>query len=103
MDTAPTGILVRDVQGQRAVEVVYARTASAGSRLCSEDLPVGKITGARIRHVTGITPLPSSAAAAATEQALAVARESGMTVSFDPNIRLRSPGSGGGSKRTPSE
>lgn len=88
-DEAPTGLLVRDCHAERPIEVVYHRRNSAGSRLDVDDVSADALSGARLLHVTGITPLLSETARAATAAAIEHARGSGMTVSFDPNIRRR--------------
>ncbi|MCC5947370.1 MAG: sugar kinase [Nitriliruptoraceae bacterium] len=88
---APTGVLVRDRHAERPIEVLYHRRDSAGSRLRPDDV-AGAVGGARILHLTGITPLLSATAAAAVEAALTQARSSGATVTFDPNVRLRLAG-----------
>jgi 2-dehydro-3-deoxygluconokinase len=87
-DDAPTGLLVRDRHPQRPVEVVYHRRGSAGSRLDVDDVR-GQVAGARILHLTGITPLLSDTAAQAIDTAIDEARAHGVQVVFDPNVRLR--------------
>jgi len=86
---APTGLLVRDAHAERPVDVLYFRATSAGSRLSTEDIDADYIGAAQLLHLTGITPVLSASARAATERAVEVARTSGVTVSFDPNIRRR--------------
>lgn len=86
-DDAPTGVLIRDCHGERATEVVYYRDDSAGSRLSESDVDADYIAQARILHVTGITPLLSESAYRATVLALDVARDAGVPVCFDPNVR----------------
>jgi 2-dehydro-3-deoxygluconokinase len=86
---APTGVLVRDTHAERRIEVAYARTGSAGSRLSPGDLDAGYLTSAAVLHVTGITPALSGSALEATAEAVRLAAGAGVTVSFDPNIRRR--------------
>jgi 2-dehydro-3-deoxygluconokinase len=86
---APTGMLVRDTHAERRIEVAYARAGSAGSRLSPADLDQGYLTSAAMLHVTGITPALSATALEATLEAVRMASEAGVTVSFDPNIRRR--------------
>jgi 2-dehydro-3-deoxygluconokinase len=88
-DAALTGVLVRDTHAERRIDVVYARTGSAGSRLSPADLDEDYLTSARVLHVTGITPALSQTARAATAEAVRLAAEAGVTVSFDPNLRRR--------------
>ncbi len=86
---APTGVLVRDAQPERPVEVLYYRRDSAGSRISATDVDPGYIASARILHVTGITPVLSDAAAAATLAAVEAAKAAGVMITLDPNIRRR--------------
>jgi 2-dehydro-3-deoxygluconokinase len=86
---APTGLLTRDRDGHRRIRVVYHRAGNAGSRLTPEDLAALPLAGARLLHVTGITPALSESARAATLAAVRAARDAGVTVSFDPNLRTK--------------
>jgi 2-dehydro-3-deoxygluconokinase len=88
-DAAPTGLLVRDTHAERRIDVVYARLGSAGSRLSPSDLDRDYLISARVLHVTGITPALSPTARAATAEAVRIAAEAGVAVSFDPNLRRR--------------
>src|SRR5215475_15370182 len=45
-----------DTHAERRIEVAYARSGSAGSRLCAADLDADYLKSARLLHVTGITP-----------------------------------------------
>lgn len=86
---APTGVFFREhlLDGQR--RVYYYRSGSAASRLGVEDLREEWFTGAKILHLTGITPALSASCAEACQRAIGMAREQGMKVSFDPNYRPR--------------
>ncbi|MCW3003610.1 MAG: sugar kinase [Conexibacter sp.] len=84
-----TGLLVRDWHPERRVRVDYHRRDSAGSALCTTDLDVAYLTGARILHVTGITPALSRSALDATRRALDEARRAGVLTVLDPNVRLK--------------
>ena len=86
---APTGVLVRDAHSAGATEVVYARAGSAGGRLSASDVPASYVAGARVLLLTGITPLLSESARSACEAAAAAARDAGVLVAVDPNLRRR--------------
>jgi 2-dehydro-3-deoxygluconokinase len=88
-DRAFTGVLVRDTHAERRIDVAYARAGSAGSRLTPADLDPGYLASARVLHVTGITPALSPGASDTTAEAVRLAAEAGVAVSFDPNIRRR--------------
>ena len=49
----------------------------------------GVFRDARWLHVTGITPALSAEARAATERAIELARDAGLTISLDLNLRRR--------------
>lgn len=86
---APTGLLVRDRHPQRRIQVLYYRHGSAGSRLGPDDVDESYVSGARILHVTGITPALSASCLEAVRRALDIARRHSVTVCFDPNLRQR--------------
>lgn len=85
----PTGLLFRDTVLGSPLTVVYRRTASAATALAPEDLPAAAIRQARALHVTGITAALSQTAYDATLAAMTLAHESGVQVTFDPNLRLQ--------------
>jgi 2-dehydro-3-deoxygluconokinase len=87
----PTGIMVRELRDLGPAEVIYHRAGSAGSRLSPAhvDAAADLFTGARWLHVTGITPALSASAAAAVDTALKRARDAGLTISLDLNIRRK--------------
>jgi len=67
----------------------YMRAGSAASRMTPEDMPNDMIGGARILHASGISQAISSSAADAVFAAIATARQSGVRISYDTNLRLR--------------
>lgn len=90
---ARTAVMFRERRVLGAMDVVYHRAGSAGSRLSAEDVDTassdGLFVGARWVHLTGITAALSPSARAATERARALARDVGATVSLDVNLRRR--------------
>ncbi len=86
---APTGLLLRDSHPQRAIDVQYYRSGSAASLLSPEHIRVEALEGARVVHVSGITPMLSESAARATRALIERARQVGAAVSFDPNVRRK--------------
>ncbi|MEW5630945.1 sugar kinase [Streptomyces hydrogenans] len=86
---APTGLMLRERRTADRLRVSYYRAGLAGSRLAPADLDEARITGARILHVTGITPALSATARAAVEHAVRLAHGAGVTVSLDVNHRER--------------
>lgn len=85
--TRRTGLLLRDVWVERPIQVAYYRSDSAGAALCPGDIDGSYIRSARVLHLTGITPILSDSAWEGTRATVAAAREAGVTVVFDPNLR----------------
>jgi 2-dehydro-3-deoxygluconokinase len=67
----------------------YLRAGSAASRLTPATLPLDMIRAARVLHVSGISQAISASACDAVFAAIAAAREAGVAVSYDTNLRLR--------------
>ncbi|MFE2440584.1 sugar kinase [Streptomyces melanosporofaciens] len=86
-DHAPTGLLMRDSHAHRAIDVQYYRMGSAASRLTPEQIRPEALEGTRLLHLSGITPMLSPTAAAASRRLVELARAAGAKVSFDPNVR----------------
>ncbi|MDQ6422324.1 sugar kinase [Paenibacillus sp. LHD-117] len=85
---APTGMMFREhVAGRLAVH--YFRKHSAASRMRPEDLDENYIRGAKLLHVTGITCALSEDCRKTVRRAVDIAKEAGVLVSFDPNLRLK--------------
>lgn len=85
---APTGVMVKERRTAKVSRVFYVRSSSAGSRLCPDDVSRELVEGARVLHVTGITPALSESARAAVHHAIGLARNAGVLVSFDLNHRM---------------
>ncbi len=85
---APTGLylVTHDARGHHSH---FWRTGSAASRYRPEDVPEAAIRAARVLHVSGISQAISTSACDAVFHAIAVARQAGVQVSYDTNLRLR--------------
>lgn len=87
-DEASTGMMLRElICGKVAVH--YFRKHSAASTISVDDLDEEYIRGAKILHVTGITPALSESCKQAVFHAVTIAKQAGVKVSFDPNLRLK--------------
>lgn len=86
---APTGVFFREHLPDGRRRVYYYRAGSAASRLGAGDLSAEQFSGAKVVHLTGITPALGPGCAAACRKAIELARQAGALVSFDPNFRPR--------------
>ncbi len=84
---APTGLMLKEQPRAGARRVRYYRSGSAGSRLRPDDVDADLVAGARIVHVSAITPALSNTAAGAVTRVVELARASGALVSLDLNYR----------------
>ncbi|MBH5317226.1 sugar kinase [Paenibacillus sp. GSMTC-2017] len=85
---APTGMMFREhIAGKLAVH--YYRKHSAASQMRPEDLDENYIRGAKLLHVTGITAALSDNCRKTIRRAIDIAKDAGVLVSFDPNLRLK--------------
>ncbi|MFE4537127.1 sugar kinase [Streptomyces scopuliridis] len=85
--TAPTGLMLRERRTSDHTRVTYYRHGLAGTRLAPEDVDERLVAGARVLHITGITPALGPSARAAVHRAVSIARGAGVTVSLDLNYR----------------
>lgn len=65
----------------------YHRRGSAASRMGPDDVDAEWLRSARHLHATGVFAALSPSTLAAAHKSLAVMREAGRTISFDPNLR----------------
>lgn len=86
---SPTALYYKELKGFGDPMVYYYRKNSAASKLHPSDIQDEWLLGAKHLHVTGITPALGEHTAAAIRQAMERAREKGMTISFDPNLRRK--------------
>ena len=85
--SAPTGIyfVSHDERGHR---FDYLRAGSAASHYQARDLPLDALAAARVLHLSGISLALSASACDAALAALDHARQAGVRISFDTNLRL---------------
>ena len=67
----------------------FFRSGSAASRMSPVQLPRERIASARLLHLSGISLAISPAACDTAYAAIEIARQSGVKVSFDTNLRLK--------------
>ncbi|MFC0558300.1 sugar kinase [Halalkalibacter alkalisediminis] len=88
-ETAPTGLYFKEVRSANNVRVEYYRKGSAASQLSVNDLDESYIASAKFLHITGITPALSESCYETVMQMISIARENGVKVVFDPNLRKK--------------
>jgi 2-dehydro-3-deoxygluconokinase len=86
---APTALMIKERRTAAQTLVWYYRAGSATSRLSVDEIDFDLIRSASLLHVTGISPALSPGMAKVTYEAIRVAREANVTVSFDLNYRGR--------------
>ncbi|MDH3417488.1 MAG: sugar kinase [Gammaproteobacteria bacterium] len=67
----------------------YFRAGSAASCMRPSDIPEGYVKGAKVLHVSGISQAISDSACDAVFRAMEIARENGVKISYDSNLRLK--------------
>jgi len=85
----PTAIYFKEFKGYGDPNVYYYRKGSAISRLSPRDAEASWLQGAKHLHVTGITPALGPETGDAVIALMKQARQHGMTISFDPNLRRK--------------
>ncbi|MBA9084893.1 2-dehydro-3-deoxygluconokinase [Fontibacillus solani] len=86
---APTGVFFKEQRSRGKTQVYYYRHHSAASLMKPDELDEEYLSGFKILHITGITPALSSNCLALTRKAIAVAKERGLKIVFDPNVRWK--------------
>ncbi|HEY0949470.1 sugar kinase [Nocardioides sp.] len=86
---AATGIYVKETVGLRGLRVSYHRAHSAATQMEIAEADFAYLLSGRILHLTGITPALSTGLEELMRELLARATTTGVTVSFDANIRHR--------------
>jgi 2-dehydro-3-deoxygluconokinase len=87
--SAPTALYFREIKGYGEPTVYYYRRGSAASLLSTKDIQADWMQDARHLHVTGITPALGAHTHEAIEAAMRQARQMGLSISFDPNLRRK--------------
>lgn len=85
----PTGVFFKERREFGESRNYYYRKGSAAAHMSSVDVDGDYIRSARLIHLTGITAALSDSCLAAVREAIRIARQAGVVVSFDPNLRLK--------------
>ncbi|MBB5633705.1 2-dehydro-3-deoxygluconokinase [Cryobacterium mesophilum] len=84
---APTGLMLKERRTSADTRVWYYRRGNAGSGLGVRDIDPAIIRSAALLHVTGISLALSDGMSEAIFEAVRLAKDAGVTVSFDLNFR----------------
>ena len=88
-DKHATAVFFKERQMMQEPKISYYRKNSAASEMTPDDLNEDYIAKAKYLHITGITPALSSSCKETIYEAIRMAKKHGVTVVFDPNIRLK--------------
>jgi len=89
---SPTGVFFVEKNPNDENRSFYYRAGSAATRLNFAELDLDYITRFRMLHLTGITAVLSESCRDLVARLVPAAKEAGMIVSFDPNLRMRLAG-----------
>ncbi|MGC8971229.1 MAG: sugar kinase [bacterium] len=84
-----TGVYFKERRGLGDVKAFYYRRGSAGSTLTPEDIPIEYLRDIKFFHTTGITLALSESARKTAIHSIEIAKNLGVKVSFDVNLRLK--------------
>lgn len=85
----PTGLMLKQTKISGETTVFYYRNGSAASKMCPENLDEDYIKTAKVLHLTGIMPVLSLSAKETVKEAIRIAADGGVAISFDPNIQKK--------------
>ncbi|GAB6099532.1 sugar kinase [Halanaerocella petrolearia] len=88
-ESHPTGLMFKERREIGESNVYYYRHGSAASKMEAKDLSEEYISQAEYLHLTGITPALSESCYQTVLQAIEIAKENQVKISFDPNLRLK--------------
>lgn len=87
--THSTGMLVKERNDKGDPRVYYYRKDSAAANFTSDMLKESYFDKGKIFHITGIFPALSPKSKETLLAAIKIAKNRGLMISFDPNIRLK--------------
>lgn len=83
----PTAFQLKSKTDVGDPEVIYFRKGTAASHISKEDIEKIDLSEVRLVHVTGIPPALSESCREATYELIKKAKEKGLYITFDPNLR----------------
>jgi len=88
-EDAPTGVFFKEIVNEDHVNIYYYRKNSAASRLTPELINKDYVAKAKFLYISGITPALSPSCKETIFHAIDMAKENGVKVVFDPNLRRK--------------
>ncbi|GGK06335.1 2-dehydro-3-deoxygluconokinase [Lentibacillus kapialis] len=85
----PTSLNFKEIMEDGSVRTFYYREKSPTATMKPDELSEEYFKQAKILHITGIFPGVAEQNLELTRKAIELAKQYGLTVSFDPNIRLK--------------
>ena len=89
VDGYPTSVYFREVLADGSSRSFYYREKSPTSTMKCEDLNEEYFKSAKVLHITGVFPSIAKNNQEIILEAVKLAKKNNLTVSFDPNIRLK--------------
>jgi 2-dehydro-3-deoxygluconokinase len=88
-ESAPTAVFFKEIVNQDNLNIYYYRKNSAASQLTPYQINKDYIAKAKFLYISGITPALSPSCRDTIYHAIDLARETGVKVVFDPNLRRK--------------
>jgi 2-dehydro-3-deoxygluconokinase len=83
----PTALMIKERRTAAETRIFYYRAGLAGSRLRVDEVDFDLVRSASLLHVTGISLALSTGMSEVIDEAIRVAKDAGVAVSFDLNFR----------------
>lgn len=93
---APTGLFLKEETTVEKTSVFYYRKGSAASKMTPTDIENTDLSYVRYFYLTGITPALSKSCEATVFALIQKAKDAGIPIVFDPNIRKKLLDNNGG-------
>lgn len=89
VEGVPTSLNFKEIHANGSGKTYYYRNPSPISSLSEEDITEDLFDGIQVVHLTGVYLALGEPNMAIVQKILTIAKQKGITISFDPNIRLK--------------